>query len=164
MRYLAVIVAIAIIFVCCSTSSADNCERAVKKYNTATLSKDLEKREKLLKESLALDCKDDILLAKILNNLADTYENQNQLKKAIGLYLNSIDKNPLSPIPYYSLGDVYKKLNRTEESTSWYNKAFLAEKHLPEKNIIKAISPKRSILVNKPSGFQPSPGDIILWF
>ena len=155
MRYLAVKVAIAIIFACCSTSYADDCGRATKKYNTATLSKDLEKRERLLKESLAIDCQDDILLAKILNNLADTYENQNQLKKAIGLYLKSVDKNLLSPIPYYSLGDVYKKLNRTEESKSWYNKAFLAEKYLPKENIVKAISPKRSILVNKPSGFRP---------
>ncbi|MCP4350135.1 MAG: tetratricopeptide repeat protein [Desulfobacterales bacterium] len=133
-----------------SIPSGGNCQKAVELYNTATESRILSQKERLFKESISCNCEDPKIVAKIYNNLADTYENQNRLDKAISYYLKASETNPLLPTPYESLGDVYKKLNNDEQATRYYNKAFIAKKFKSEEDIVKELSPTRAIYVKKP--------------
>lgn len=54
----------------------DNCRRAVRSYNQASEANDPGEKERLLNQALSFGCSDRKILAKIHNNLADTYEKQ----------------------------------------------------------------------------------------
>ena len=103
------------------------CENAVKRYNQAIARKDLAEKVRLLKKALEISCGDKQIQAKIHNNLADAYENQGHLDKAIEEYQQAIKANPYLSTPYLSLGDVYTKLKRPKAAARFYDEGFLLQ-------------------------------------
>ena len=103
---------------------ADECKKAVELYNKGTISRNFMEKEKLFKEALSLICKDKQILAKIHNNLADTYENQNRFNEAIAEYKKAIELDPSLHTPYISLGDVYSKLKDQKSAAKYYGKYY----------------------------------------
>lgn len=103
-------------------AGTDDCAKAVALYNQGTLSRNFDEREKLFMEALALPCADPQILARIRNNLGDTYENTGRLKEAIGEYKKATELLPDLPTPYISLGDVYAKMGRHNEAGKYYGR------------------------------------------
>ena len=124
---------------------ATSCERATRLNNRAICVQDLMERERLLTNALGLGCRDKKIVAKIRNNLADTYENQGRLEKAIAEYHKASEADPFLPTPYLSLGDIYTKLKRPKDAARFYEKGFLLQNYKPSEQIVESLSPERSI-------------------
>jgi len=128
---------------------ANDCKKAIKLYNEGTVCNDLVKKEGLFKEALTIPCEDKEVLAKIHNNLADTYERQERIKEAITEYKKAIELDPTLPTPYLSLGDIYTKIGELKKARQYYKKGsyleFLSKMYKSKEEIIASLSPKRTI-------------------
>ena len=122
MKLIKTTIAASFCFLFFSIALADDCLRAIELYNRATISMDMQGKERLFKEALALSCNDNSVLARIHNNLGDTYENTNRLNLAIVEYQKAIELSPSLPTPYISLGDVHSKMGRHDKAGEYYNK------------------------------------------
>ena len=140
-------VLIALLFLSSAHALAERCRRAIEFYNQAMGVEDLIQREALLAHALSLACGDKKLVAKIRNNLADTYEKQCRFGKAIAEYHKAADADPFLPTPYLSLGDIYTKLKRPKDAARFYEKGFLLQNHKSSERIVESLSPGRAIRV-----------------
>lgn len=122
-----------------------DCERAVELYNRGTLAKDFKEKEKIFKEALSLPCTDKWILAKIYNNLADTYEQLDRFEEAIAGYNKAIGLDPELATPYTSLGDIYTRIGRPKEAEKYYGKAFFLKNYRSRDELIEALNPKRAL-------------------
>jgi len=105
-----------------SFALANDCKKTAELYNKGTDSQNLSEKEILFKEALSLNCKDKQILAKVYNNLADTYEKQGRIEEAIAGYKVSIESDPELTTPYLSLGDIYFKKETYEYAIEHYEK------------------------------------------
>lgn len=126
---------------------AGSCQEAIRLYNQATGVKDLIEKERLFTHALASGCSEKKIIAKIHNNLADTYEKQGRIEKAIAEYHKASKADPSLPTPYLSLGDIYTRLNRPEDASRFYEKGFLVRNYKSTNDIVESLSPERSIRV-----------------
>ncbi len=140
-------VLIALLFLSSAHALAESCQRAIEFYNQAMGVEDLIQREGLLTHALSLPCGDKKLVAKIRNNLGDTYEKQDRLGKAIAEYHKAAEADPLLPTPYLSLGDIYTKLKRPKDAARFYEKGFLLQNYKTSEQIVDSLSPNRAIRV-----------------
>jgi len=99
---------------------AGNCRDAVRFYNQAIAVGDLTQKDRLFIRALKAPCMDKEIVAKIHNNLADTYEKQGRIEKAIAEYYKASKADPSLPTPYLSLGDIYTRLNRPRDANRFY--------------------------------------------
>ena len=136
-----------LVFLCGAHVFAGSCQEAIRLYNQATGVKGLIERERLFTHALASGCSDNKIVAKIHNNLADTYEKQGQLAKAIQEYHKASRTDPLLYTPYLSLGDIYTRLNRPKDVDRFYEKGFLVRNYKSTKDILESLSPERAIRV-----------------
>lgn len=119
-----------------SLALADDCQKAIGLYNKGTISKDLVQKEKLFKEALSLNCKDNQILARIQNNLADTYERQGRIQEAVTRYKKAVEHYPELATPYLSLGEIYFKKAIYEYAIEYFEKGiWLREEELKGKEI-----------------------------
>jgi outer membrane protein OmpA-like peptidoglycan-associated protein len=127
------------------SAQAETCQKAVLLYNQAVNVVDLRQKELLYSRALALGCDDQELTAKIHNNLADTYERQGELDTAIAEYQKAIECHPFLPTPYFSLAEIYSKLNRPKKATHYHEKGFLLNRYMPPETIVASLSPSRAV-------------------
>ena len=83
-----------------------SCEGAVDLYNQGVAAEE-DRKEILYRRALEAPCDDPCIVAKIHNNLGDTYEKRGLLEKALQQYLKAIDLCPTLATPYLGAGDVY---------------------------------------------------------
>ncbi|HDD35219.1 MAG TPA: tetratricopeptide repeat protein, partial [Candidatus Desulfofervidus auxilii] len=130
-------------------SWAQDCKKTIKLYNEGTICNDLAKKQELFKKALTLPCNNKEVLAKIHNNLADTYERQGRIKEAIKEYKKAIALDPTLSTPYLSLGDIYTKIGKLKKAKQYYEKGsyldFLSKMYKSKEEIIASLSPKRAI-------------------
>lgn len=126
---------------------SENCRKAVHIYNQASGVEDLAKRESLLIQALSLGCTDKKIVAKIHNNLADIYEKQGRLERAVSQYQKAIKADPYLATPYLSLGDIHARLKRDKDAARFYEKGFLLKNHRTSKEIVASLNPERAIMV-----------------
>ena len=126
---------------------AGSCQEAIRFYNEATGVKGLIEKERLFTYALASGCSDKKIVAKIRNNLADTYEKQGRIEKAIAEYHKASKADPALPTPYLSLGDIYTRLNRPKDADRFYEKGFLVRNYKSTNDIVESLSPERAIRV-----------------
>ena len=136
-----------LLFFCGAHVFAGSCQEAIRIYNQATGVKDLIEKERLFTHALASGCSDKKIVAKIHNNLADTYEKQGRIEKAIAEYHQAIKADPSLPTPYLSLGDIYTRLNRPKDADRFYEKGFLVRNYKSTNDILESLSPERAIRV-----------------
>ena len=136
-----------LVFFCGADVFAGSCQEAIQLYNQATGVKDLIEKERLFTHALASGCSDKKIVAKIHNNLADTYEKQGSIEKAIAEYHRASKADPLLPTPYLSLGDIYTRLNRPKDADRFYEKGFLVRNYKSTNDILESLSPERAIRV-----------------
>ena len=136
-----------LVFFCGADVFAGSCQEAIQLYNQATGVKDLIEKERLFTHALASGCSDKKIVAKIHNNLADTYEKQGSIEKAIAEYHRASKADPSLPTPYLSLGDIYTRLNRPIDANRFYEKGFLVRNYKSTNDILESLSPKRAIRV-----------------
>ncbi|MFC1591067.1 tetratricopeptide repeat protein [Thermodesulfobacteriota bacterium] len=131
------------------TDAAD-CSKVVELYNKGTSSDDLKQKELLLLEALSADCSDEKILARINNNLADCYEKQGRVDKAIALYEKAIELDSEFCIPYLSLGQIYKGKKEIRLAIQYYEEAIeLMENNLLYERLDESkINSVKSDLVN----------------
>jgi len=110
-----------LLFIISPSILADDCRKAVELYNRGTLSRDFNEKERLFKQALSVSCRDNKIVAKFHNNLADTYENKGQFEEAIAEYKRAIELDPDLPTPYFSLGDIYSKLGNLKLASEHYD-------------------------------------------
>lgn len=137
-------------FFCFSMVFAGDCMSVIELYNRATMTMDMQARERLFKEALALPCTDNTILAMIQNNLGDTYENTNRLDQAIREYNKAIELSPKFPIPYFSLGDVHSKMGKHDTAKQYYNKYWNLVSFKTRSQLIDTLSlrsAKRAVLI-----------------
>lgn len=99
------------------------CRKAAELYNRATMTQEPKASEQLFTDALACDCQDNSIRAKIYNNLADSYERQDMLDKALEGYKKAIELDPQLIVAHISLGDIYSKKSMYKEAASHYEKA-----------------------------------------
>jgi len=92
-----------------TTAITEDCKKAIEFYNKGTGTPDLKLKEALLKDALAAGCTDNKVLARIHNNLADCYEQQNRLDEALAGYSKAIDLDLQLYTAFLGMGDIYKK-------------------------------------------------------
>jgi len=124
---------------------ATSCPKAIRLYNQAVKIEDLMERGRLLSHALSVSCGDKKIVAKIHNNLADTYERQERLEKAIAEYQKASEVDPSLPTPYLSLGDIYTKLKKPKEASRYFEKGFLLQNYKSSKQIESSLNPTRAI-------------------
>jgi len=126
---------------------SEPCRTAVCIYNQALGVEDLVEREGLLIHAISFGCTDKKVVAKIHNNLADTYEKQGWLEKAVSQYQKAIKADPFMATPYLSLGDIYAKLKRGKDAARFYEKGFLLKNYISRGEIVASLNPQRAIMV-----------------
>jgi outer membrane protein OmpA-like peptidoglycan-associated protein len=119
---------------------ADECQKAVDLYNKGTTSTNLEEKEKFFRQALRLSCQDKEVLARIHNNLADTYEQKGRLQEAVTEYKKALELAPDHEIPYISLGDVYAKLKNAKLSAYYYDQYHKRVRFKNDQQIISSLS------------------------
>jgi len=124
---------------------ATSCPKAIQLYNQAIKIEDLMERGRLLTHALSISCGDKKIVAKIHNNLADTYEKRGLLEKATIEYHKASDIDPTLSTPYLSLGDIYTKLKRPKEASRYFEKGFLLQNYKSSEQIESSLNPTRSI-------------------
>ncbi len=119
-----------------TTVIAKNCKNAIELYNKGTATPDLKFKESLLKDALAAGCSDNKVLARIHNNLADCYEQQNRLDEALAGYTKAIEIDKQLYTACLGLGDTYKKMGKRDDAVRFYEKAVaLMESEVQKGNI-----------------------------
>ena len=136
-----------LLFLSSAHALSESCRGAIRLYNQALGVEDLAKRERLLIQALSLGCTDKKIVAKIHNNLADTYEKQGRLEKAIAEYHKASQADPFLPTPYLSLGDIHTRLKRDKDAARFYEKGFLLKNYRTSKEIVASLSPARTLRV-----------------
>ena len=136
-----------LLFLSSAHALSESCRGAIRLYNQALGVEDLAKRERLLIQALSLGCTDKKIVAKIHNNLADTYEKQGRLEKAIAEYHKASQADPFLPTPYLSLGDIHTRLKRDKDAARFYEKGFLLKNYRTSEEIVASLSPERAIRV-----------------
>jgi outer membrane protein OmpA-like peptidoglycan-associated protein len=137
-------------FFCLSIVFAGDCVRAIDLYNQATITMDMQARERLFKEALVIPCTDNTILAMIQNNLGDTYENANRLDQSIREYNKAIELSPNFPTPYISLGDVHSKMGKHDKASQYYNQYWNLVSFKTRSQLIDTLSlrsAKRAVLI-----------------
>ncbi|MDY6988914.1 MAG: OmpA family protein [Thermodesulfobacteriota bacterium] len=126
-------------------ATAQDCGKAIELYNRATRAasstdSDLEHKKVLYEKALGLSCKDPGILAKIHNNLADTYEKQHRVEDAIQEYKKAIEIDARLASPYLSLGDIYQAQGLLEYAIEYYEegRAVQGGKAKEEPNLLMA--------------------------
>jgi len=109
----------------------DACQKAAELYNKATMTHDLKVSEQLFSDALACDCQDNSIRARIYNNLADSYERQDMLDKALEGYKKAIALDPQLIVAHISLGDIYSKKSMYKEAIIHYGRALTLIKSTP---------------------------------
>ena len=104
-------------------SSADDCSKAVKLYNHATITDDLKVKEECFKEAIPL-CSDSEIRSRIYNNLADTYERTGRSSIALFYYKKALENKSDLATAYFSVGDIFFKVK------DYYSAAVMYEKGL----------------------------------
>ncbi|MFX0132691.1 MAG: tetratricopeptide repeat protein, partial [Candidatus Hodarchaeota archaeon] len=149
MKWKTPIIALLILVVYLPRSApCEECRKTMMLYNQGTMEKDLLKREQFFREALTLSCTDDNILAKIHNNLADTYEKSEKYNDAIGEYKRAVELDPKLLTPYLSLGDLYSKIGDFGKANANYNKYYELMRVKDRKHIRSSLSlrsPTRSI-------------------
>ncbi|MCX5812432.1 MAG: OmpA family protein [Proteobacteria bacterium] len=105
-----------------SFAYSEDCRHAVELYNKGTLSKDCVEKENYFLEAIPL-CTDPDVLSKLYNNLADVYETEGDLSKALVYYKKAIEINKDLITPYMSVGDIFSKLGDYFSAYVMYDKA-----------------------------------------
>jgi outer membrane protein OmpA-like peptidoglycan-associated protein len=100
---------------------AEDCAKAVKLYNQATLATDLASKENLFKRAIPL-CTEPEVLSKIHNNLADTYEKTGRLSPALDHYRKALETKPDFALAYFSVGDIFFRLRDYRSAAVMYDK------------------------------------------
>ena len=121
-----------------------SCEGAVDLYNQGVAAEE-DRKELLYIRALEAPCDDPCIVAKIYNNLGDTYESQGILEKALQQYLKAIDLCPTLATPYLGAGDVYFHMGRMGEARTYHDKGFLLKSHRSREDIIAALDPERRL-------------------
>ena len=121
-----------------------SCEEAVDIYNRGVAAEE-DRKEILYRRALEAPCNDPCIVAKIHNNLGDTYEKRGLLEKALKQYLNAIGLSPTLATPYLGAGDVYSRMGCVEEARTYHNKGFLLKSYRPREDIIAALDPERRV-------------------
>ena len=111
-----------------TTVIAEDCKKAIELYNKGTGTLDLKLKESLLKDALAAGCTDNKVLARIHNNLADCYEQQNKLDEALKGYAKASELDPQLYTTFLGIGDIYKKRGNNPVAISNYRKALMLMK------------------------------------
>ena len=124
---------------------ATGCPEAVRLYNQAGKIEDPMERERLLTHALSVSCGNKKIVAKIHNNLADTYEKQGQVEQAIDAYQKASEVDPSLPTPYLSLGDIYTELKKPKEASRYFDKGFLLQNYKSIEQIESSLNPTRAI-------------------
>lgn len=124
---------------------ATDCDKSVELYNQGTETTDVTQKERLFKEALALPCRQKPVLAKLHNNLADTYEQQGRLTEAIAEYRQAIALDPTLPTPHIGLGDILRKQGKIDEVEVNHERAFLLAQYRSKEELIHALSLTRAI-------------------
>jgi outer membrane protein OmpA-like peptidoglycan-associated protein len=140
---LASLLAVCLLFV--SSAWATDCDRSVELYNQGTETAELAQKERLFKEALALPCRQQPVLAKIHNNLADTYEQQGRLTEAMAEYRQAIALDPTLPTPPIGLGDILHEQGQGDAGEVNHERAFLLAHYRSKDEIIHALSLTRAI-------------------
>jgi outer membrane protein OmpA-like peptidoglycan-associated protein len=133
-----------------SPAFANDCKKAVELYNKGTLSRNLTQKEKLLKGALKVACSDKAILARIQNNLADTYENQGRYEEAIKVYQEAIELDPELLSPYIGMGDVYSKMGKTQSAAEYYNKYWDRVHYKDRKQLYRSLSLRGKLRTIRP--------------
>ncbi|MEW6600674.1 MAG: OmpA family protein [Nitrospirota bacterium] len=150
------IISLIIVFFLNSTALSADCEKAVGLYNRAAVNPDLVYKEKLYREALNAYCEDRGILAKVHNNLADTYERQKRLEKAVEEYKKAIELDPELATPYISLGDVYSRMGEFKSAGAYYDKYWKLTSFKSREQIRSSLSlrsPERAI--------KPAPSEVL---
>ena len=123
-----------------TTAITEDCKKAIEFYNKGTGTPDLKLKEALLKDALAAGCTDNKVLARIHNNLADCYEQQNRLDEALAGYSKAIDLDLQLYTAFLGMGDIYKKRGQKQPAIAQYEKALsifeaaaVKDKHISKK-------------------------------
>lgn len=98
-----------------------DCSKAIELYNQATVAKDLQVKERGFKKAIPL-CSDPIVLSKVYNNLADTYERQDRLLLALAYYRKALETKPDFATAYFSVGDIFFRLRDYFSAAVMYGK------------------------------------------
>ena len=98
----------------------DDCKKSIELYNKGTGTPDRKLKESLLKDALAAGCTEKKVLARIYNNLADCYEQQDRIDDAIAGYTKAIELDPQFYTAHIGLGDFYKKSGQTKKAINSY--------------------------------------------
>jgi len=106
-----------------TTAITEDCKKAIEIYNKGTSTPDLKLKESIFQDALAAGCTDNKVLARIHNNLADCYEQQNRLVEALVDYTKAIELDPQLYMACLGLGDIYKKTDKREQALRFYEKA-----------------------------------------
>jgi outer membrane protein OmpA-like peptidoglycan-associated protein len=137
----------------CISALADDCLKAIEFFNQGVQAQDIKAKENYYKKALDHPCDDQIVLAKIHNNLADVFENQKKFPEAVAEYKKAIENDPGLPTPYISLGDVYSKLKDKKSAEIYYKKYGELTRFKSKEQLVSALSPStRAIHVNPIKG------------
>jgi len=85
---------------------AEDCSKAIELFNQATMAEDMEVKERGFKKAIPL-CRDPEVLARVYNNLADTYERTGRLSLALAYYRKALETKPDLATAYFSVGDIF---------------------------------------------------------
>ena len=138
-----------------STTLANDCPKAIELFNQGVQAQDIKEKENFYKEALLHSCDDQMVLARIHNNLADAFETQQKFPEAIAEYKKAIESDPELPTPYISLGDVYSKIKDQKSAEIYYKKYGELTRFKSKEQLISALSPSgnaRAIHVNPVKG------------
>jgi outer membrane protein OmpA-like peptidoglycan-associated protein len=126
---------------CFPVASAEDCRRSIELYNKATISSDMPEKERFFKEALASPCTGNTVLARIHNNLGDTYENMGRLDEALKEYNKAAELYPELPTPYIGLGDVYSKMRNKDRAKEYYDRYWRLASYKTRGQLVDALSP-----------------------
>lgn len=99
----------------------EDCQRAIELYDKGTLSNNLIEKERYFKEAIPV-CSDPEVLSRVYNNLADLYEMRGEYSRALVNYRKSIETKTDLPTPYFSVGDIFLKLEDYYSAFIMYDK------------------------------------------
>ena len=131
----------ALLFLLIFPSAALSCNEAVSLYNQA-VSAEQDGKENLYRLALEAHCDDPCIVAKIHNNLGDTYEKKDLLDEALIQYLKAIEVCPSLVTPYFGVGDIYSRMGHMEDARKYHNKGFVLKSYKSRENIIAALDPE----------------------
>lgn len=100
---------------------AEDCSKAIELFNQATMGEDMEVKERGFKKAIHL-CRDPEVLARVYNNLADTYERTRRLSLALAYYRKALETKPDLATSYFSVGDIFFRVKDYSSAAVMYEK------------------------------------------